>query len=246
MPHPAPGKGLAIASLVLGYVGLLTAGGCGVGALVGFALAIAALVRTRDPAQDAGRDVAWAGIVTNGLSLLTIGPVMMLVAMLHSAGALPRMGGEEELPEPHPSSRLDTLLIPHAPPPPPPPPPGRATPAPGPGTVVGGVVPESLPSAPPPAGAVRVGGTIAEPTKLRHVNPVYPDIAKQARVQGVVILEATISPTGKVGDVKVLRGVPLLDEAALEAVRQWEYSPTLLNGVPVPVIMTITVRFRLQ
>jgi protein TonB len=233
MPHPVPGKGLASASLVLGYVGLLTAGGCGVGALVGFALAIAALVRTRDPAHDAGRDVAWAGIVTNGLSLLTIGPVMMLVAMLHGAGALPQIGGEEELPEPHTSSRRDSLLIPDAPPPPPPPPPAPASTA-------------SQPEAPPPVRAVRVGGTIAEPTKLRHVNPVYPDIAKQARVQGVVILEATISPTGKVTAVKVLRGVPLLNEAALEAVKQWEYTPTLLNGVPVPVIMTITVNFRLQ
>jgi TonB family protein len=242
MPHPAPGKGLASASLILGYLGLLTAGGCGVGALVGFALAIAALVRSRDPAQDAGRDVAWAGIVTNGLSLLTIGPVMMLVAMLHSAGALPRIGGEEELPEPHASSRRDTLLIPDAPPPPPAP----ATPAPGPGAVVGGLEPDSQPEAPRRVFPVRVGGAIAEPKKVRHVSPSYPDIAKQARVQGVVILEATITPSGKVGDVKVLRGVPLLDEAALEAVKQWEYTPTLLNGVPVPVIMTITVNFRLQ
>jgi len=73
-----------------------------------------------------------------------------------------------------------------------------------------------------------------------------PDIAKQARVQGVLILECTISPQGRVTDVKVLRGIPLLDEAAKEAVRQWVYTPTLLNGVPVPVIMTVTVNFRLQ
>jgi protein TonB len=91
-----------------------------------------------------------------------------------------------------------------------------------------------------------VGGQIKEPKKLKNVNPVYPDIAKQARVQGVVILECTISPQGKVTDVKVLRGIPLLDASAIEAVKQWVYTPTLLNGVPVPVIMTVTVNFRLN
>ena len=114
-----------------------------------------------------------------------------------------------------------------------------------PGGVVGGVV-GGLPDAPPPPQAVRVGGQIKEPKKLKTVNPTYPDIAKQARVQGVVILECTISPQGKVTDVKILRGIPLLDAAAVEAVKQWVYSPTLLNGVPVPVIMTVTVNFRLS
>jgi len=115
-----------------------------------------------------------------------------------------------------------------------------------PGGVVGGVV-GGLPDAPPPVQqAVRVGGQIKEPKKLKDIKPVYPDIAKQARVQGVVILECTISPQGKVTDVKVLRGIPLLDSAAIEAVRQWVYTPTLLNGVPVPVIMTVTVNFRLS
>ena len=76
-----------------------------------------------------------------------------------------------------------------------------------PGGVVGGVV-GGLPDAPPPTQAVRVGGQIKEPKKLKNVNPTYPDIAKQARVQGVVILECTISPQGKVTDVKVLRGHP--------------------------------------
>jgi len=116
-----------------------------------------------------------------------------------------------------------------------------------PGGVVGGVV-GGLPDAPPPPQqqAVRVGGQIKEPKKLKDVKPVYPDIAKQARVQGVVILECTISPAGKVSEVKVLRGIPLLDQAALEAVKQWVYTPTLLNGVPVPVIMTVTVNFKLS
>lgn len=116
-----------------------------------------------------------------------------------------------------------------------------------PGGVVGGVV-GGLPDAPPPPpqAAVRVGGQIKEPKKLKNVAPAYPDIAKQARVQGVVILECTISPQGKVSDVKVLRGIPLLDQAAIDAVKQWVYTPTLLNGVPVPVIMTVTVNFKLS
>jgi protein TonB len=94
--------------------------------------------------------------------------------------------------------------------------------------------------------AVRVGGQIKEPKKLKAVAPVYPDIAKQARVQGVVILECTISPQGKVTNVTVLRGIPLLNESAIDAVKQWVYTPTLLNGVPVPVIMTVTVNFKLS
>ncbi len=114
-----------------------------------------------------------------------------------------------------------------------------------PGGVVGGVV-GGLPDGPPPQQAVRVGGQIKEPKKLKHVAPAYPDIAKQARVQGVVILECTISPQGRVTGVTVLRGIPLLDQAAIDAVKLWVYTPTLLNGVPVPVIMTVTVNFKLN
>jgi protein TonB len=64
-------------------------------------------------------------------------------------------------------------------------------------------------------------------------------------VQGVVILEAIIGQDGRILDARVLRSIPLLDQAALDAVKQWEYTPTLLNGVPVPVIMTVTVQFTL-
>jgi protein TonB len=78
------------------------------------------------------------------------------------------------------------------------------------------------------------------------VKPVYPAIAQSARVQGVVILEATIGTDGRVTDVKVLRSIPLLDQAAIDAVKQWQYTPTTLNGQPVPVIMTVTVNFALQ
>ena len=74
--------------------------------------------------------------------------------------------------------------------------------------------------------------------------PVAPGPAQG--VQGVVIIEATIGPDGRVKDAKVLRSIPLLDQAALDAVKQWQFTPTLLNNVPVPVIMTVTVNFTLQ
>lgn len=93
---------------------------------------------------------------------------------------------------------------------------------------------------------VRLGGNIRPPQKRRDVKPVYPPDAQEARVQGIVIVEATIDCDGNVADVRVLRGQPLLNDAALEAVRQWQYTPTLLNGMPVPVIMTMTVTFRLE
>jgi protein TonB len=93
---------------------------------------------------------------------------------------------------------------------------------------------------------LRVGGTIPQPTKLRDVRPVYPPIAIAARVQGVVIIEATIDRDGKVSDARVLRSIPLLDQAALDAVRQWEYTPTRVHGEAVPVIMTVTANFTLR
>ena len=118
------------------------------------------------------------------------------------------------------------------------------------GGVVGGIV-GGLPSAPPPpppppAAPIRVGGNIRPPTKVRDVAPIYPPIAQSARVQGIVIIEAIIGADGRVQDATVLRGIPLLNPAALLAVQQWEFTPTLLNGVPVPVIMTVTVNFTLQ
>jgi TonB family protein len=94
--------------------------------------------------------------------------------------------------------------------------------------------------------AVRVGGKIKAPVKTKDVTPEYPAVAKAAKVGGAVIIEATIGADGKVIDAKVLRSVPMLDQAALDAVKRWEYSPTLLNGKPVPVKMTVTVTFKLQ
>ena len=84
------------------------------------------------------------------------------------------------------------------------------------------------------------------PTKTKHVNPVYPPIAESARVQGVVILETIIGADGKVQDARVLRSIPLLDQAALDAVKRWKFKPGTLNGQPVPVIYNLTISFRLQ
>ena len=126
-----------------------------------------------------------------------------------------------------------------------------------PGGVVGGVVgglPEPLPPPPPPppeparpAGPVRLGGKLQTPALVRRVEPSYPPFLANARIHGVVILEAIISEEGAVTDVKVLRSVhPLLDREAMVAVRQWRYSPLLLNGTRVPFILTVTLSFSLQ
>ena len=111
---------------------------------------------------------------------------------------------------------------------------------------VSGPVTVPPPPLPPAPKLVRVGGAIREPRKVLHVAPIYPEIARRASVQGAVILEAILDATGRVESVKVLHSEPLLDDAAVSAVRQWRYTPTELNGVPVPVLMTITVRFSLE
>ena len=89
-------------------------------------------------------------------------------------------------------------------------------------------------------------GAIREPVKIKHVAPRYPPAAQRARITGMVMLEAVIDRRGKVDDIRVVRSVPELDRAAVEAVSQWEYSPTLLDGVAIPVLMTVTVSFSLD
>jgi protein TonB len=108
------------------------------------------------------------------------------------------------------------------------------------------VIADPVPPPPPPPSPVPVGGHIRPPQKITDVPPVYPAIARAARVEGIVILEVVIGADGSVRDPRVLRSIPLLDAAAVEAVRQWRFTPTLLNGEPVPVVMTITVSFRLN
>ncbi len=83
------------------------------------------------------------------------------------------------------------------------------------------------------------------PRKTVNVDPVYPRVAQAVRIEGVVILEAVIDVQGRVESVRVLRSIPLLDQAAVDAVKQWTFTPTLLNGVPVPIAMTVTVNFEL-
>ena len=80
---------------------------------------------------------------------------------------------------------------------------------------------------------------------MKYVPPVYPADAQQARISGIVILEAIIDENGDVAMTRVLKSVPMLDEAASAAVSQWKYTPTFMNGVAVPVLMTVTVNFSL-
>jgi periplasmic protein TonB len=120
--------------------------------------------------------------------------------------------------------------------------PDRAVPIEGalsgiPGSVVafGDPPPPSDPPPAPPAHTppMRVGGVIGQPQKIRYVPPAYPPLAQASRVGGRVILEAVIGEDGAVRGVKVLRSIPLLDQAAVDAVRQWRFTPTTLNGQPV-------------
>jgi protein TonB len=115
------------------------------------------------------------------------------------------------------------------------------------GGVVGGTV-GGIPDAPPapPQAPVRVGGNIKAPAQTHNVKPDYPPMAKAAHVSGVVIIEATVGKDGAVESARVLRGNPLLNQAALDAVKQWRYSPLMLNGQATPFILTVTVTFALQ
>ncbi len=104
--------------------------------------------------------------------------------------------------------------------------------------------------APPPApkrvAPVRVGGDLLESKLVKRVIPEYPELAKRARASGKVVLQVCLDEEGSVYEVKVLSGHPLLQDAAVAAVRQWKYSPTLLNGEPVPVVAMVTVIFSLR
>ena len=124
-----------------------------------------------------------------------------------------------------------------------------------PGGVLGGVVgglpgdvppPPPAPAPPPPRAPVRVGGQLQAPALVSKVDPIYPEVAVSARIRGVVILEANVDRDGHVVDVKVLRTANrLLDNAAIAAVRQWQYKPLILNGSPEPFVLTVVLTFNL-
>jgi periplasmic protein TonB len=124
------------------------------------------------------------------------------------------------------------------------------------GGVIGGIIgslPTAAPPPPPPVKAkpvtpqrIRVGGNVQQAKLIRQPRPIYPPLAKQARIQGLVRLEAIIGKDGTIQNLRVVSGHPLLVPAALEAVKQWVYAPTLLNGEPVEVVTQIDVNFTLS
>ena len=133
----------------------------------------------------------------------------------------------------------DGEIIP--PPPPPPPPPAKK---------------RTLPPPPPPPteeelkefakGAVVAIGEIKPPRLIKEVPPIYPKIARQAMVKGTVVLGVRLDSKGRVTEVKVLKSIPLLDGAAVDAVRQWVYEPFVLEGKPTPVVFSVNVIFELR
>jgi len=127
----------------------------------------------------------------------------------------------------------------------------------GPGGLLGGIlggVPTAAPpppppkkdAPPPPPARIKVGGNVQQARLVRQPRPVYPPLAKQARIQGVVKLSAVISKDGTIMELALISGHPLLTAAAMDAVKQWVYQPTLLNGEPVEVATQIDVNFTLS
>ncbi len=113
--------------------------------------------------------------------------------------------------------------------------------------LIGPVVAVPPPPVPPkPAGPVKVADLPVPPHKTVDVRPIYPEHARAARIEGVVVMEAVLDPTGHVTQLRVVRSVPMLDQAAMDAVRQWRYTPTMYYGKPVSVLLTITISFKLQ
>jgi periplasmic protein TonB len=114
------------------------------------------------------------------------------------------------------------------------------------GPVATNVAPPPPPAPKPAQTLIRAGQGVREPKRISGSPPEYPAVPREAKLEGVVILEAVINERGEVGRIRVLHSAPLFDRAAITAVEQWRYTPTLLNGVPVSVLMTITVNFTLH
>jgi periplasmic protein TonB len=113
---------------------------------------------------------------------------------------------------------------------------------------IGNLAVVQLPPPPPPEPVrpIHLHSGMKTPVKIVDVPPIYPTLSRNAHIQGVVILEAVLDAKGRVESVRVLRSVQTLDQAAVDAVQQWRFTPALLNGQPVPVVMTVTVNFTLQ
>jgi protein TonB len=111
---------------------------------------------------------------------------------------------------------------------------------------VGAGTPPPPPDPPRRTGPIRAAELPVALVKIADAQPVYPEIARAARVDGSVILECVIDTTGRVTNIRVLTSVPLLDQAAIDAVRRWRYTPSVYHGRPVSVLMTVTMRFTLQ
>lgn len=161
-------------------------------------------------------------VVPKAVAIIYEAPAVELEAM---AGGVP--GGIPGAALPGTGTGFFSNAIAVAPPPPPPPPPKAVEP------------PPSVPA------QISVGGDVQAGRILQQVQPVYPALARQGRIQGNVQLKAIISADGKVKTLTVVSGHPLLVDAALNAVRHWTYQPTLLNGIPVEVNTEILVRFEL-
>ena len=116
------------------------------------------------------------------------------------------------------------------------------------GLVVDGIgVADAPPSVPSPSRApVRPHSGIQAPRKTVDVAPTYPALARETRTQGVVVLEVIIDERGNVSSARILKSIALLDQAAVDAVQQWKFTPTRLNGEAIPIVMTVKVSFRLQ
>lgn len=116
------------------------------------------------------------------------------------------------------------------------------------GIVAGLTVAPPPPPPPPPAPPkqVRIGGNIQAPQLVKRVEPTYPELALVAKVTGLVILEASVGADGTVQEVRVLRSVKFLDQAAVDAVKQWRYAPLVLNGTPTPFVLSVTLNFSVK
>jgi len=116
------------------------------------------------------------------------------------------------------------------------------------GGVIGGIIsstPVAVPKVATPT-KVRVSQGVAQGLLIHQVKPTYPALARQARIQGQVVLQATISKDGTIQNLHMVSGHPMLAPAAIEAVKQWRYKPYFLNGEPVEVETQITVNFTLS